>query len=82
MKNDIIKLISSMLINKYCVQADAIQPSSIYNDLALDSLTLLEITAILEKKFNIQIPLGVITSDMSIEESASNILRSIGSIAA
>jgi acyl carrier protein len=75
MKNEITEWIINILIDKYLVQAGEVSPSSIYDDLALDSLALLEIIATLEKEFGVEIPIGVITSEMSIEQSAASVLK-------
>ena len=75
MKNEITDFIINTLVEKYYVSSDLINGNSVYDELALDSLVLLEITAMIEKKFNVNIPIGVITSEMTIAKSAANILR-------
>ncbi|KLU14337.1 MULTISPECIES: acyl carrier protein [Xenorhabdus] len=75
MKDMIFERIKSLLTDKYYVSVDKITENVIYDDLELDSLTLLEISVVLEKEFNLSIPDGLISSDMSIEVSINKILN-------
>ncbi|WFQ79404.1 phosphopantetheine-binding protein [Xenorhabdus sp. SF857] len=75
MKDMIFERIKSLLTDKYYVSVDKITENVIYDDLELDSLTLLEISVVLEKEFNLSIPDGLISSDMSIEASINKILN-------
>ncbi|CDH01954.1 phosphopantetheine-binding protein [Xenorhabdus bovienii] len=75
MKGIIFDRIKSLLTDKYYVSVDEITKNVIYDDLDLDSLTLLEISVVLEKEFNLSIPDGLIFSDMSIEASINKILN-------
>ncbi|MDE9518923.1 acyl carrier protein [Xenorhabdus bovienii] len=75
MKDIIFDRIKSLLTDKYYVSVDEITKNIIYDDLELDSLTLLEISVVLEKEFNLSIPDGLIFSDMSIEASINKILN-------
>ncbi|MDC9615231.1 phosphopantetheine-binding protein [Xenorhabdus khoisanae] len=75
MKDMIFDRIKSLLTDKYYVSVDKITENVIYDDLELDSLTLLEISVVLEKEFNLSIPDGLISSDMSIEASINKILN-------
>ncbi|MBE8597632.1 acyl carrier protein [Xenorhabdus sp. BG5] len=75
MKDMIFDRIKSLLTDKYYVSVDKITKNVIYDDLELDSLTLLEISVVLEKEFNLSIPDGLISSDMSIETSINKILN-------
>ncbi|MDC9591578.1 acyl carrier protein [Xenorhabdus sp. XENO-10] len=73
MKDIIFDRIKSLLTDKYYVSVDEITKNVIYDE--LDSLTLLEISVVLEKEFNLSIPDGLISSDMSIEVSINKILN-------
>ncbi|PHM30072.1 acyl carrier protein [Xenorhabdus innexi] len=75
MKTIIFERIKSLLIGKYYVSVDNVTQDAIYEDLELDSLTLLEISVILEKEFNLIIPDGILSSEMSIDESIDTILN-------
>ncbi|MBD2801579.1 acyl carrier protein [Xenorhabdus sp. M] len=75
MKTILFDRIKSLLTDKYYVSADNVTQDVIYEDLELDSLTLLEISVILEKEFNLIIPDGLISSEMSIYESIDTILN-------
>ncbi|REF26397.1 acyl carrier protein [Xenorhabdus cabanillasii] len=75
MKTILFDRIKSLLTDKYYVSADNVTQDVIYEDLELDSLTLLEISVILEKEFNLIIPDGLISSEMSIDESIDTILN-------
>lgn len=76
MKDKVKEKIVDLLVNKYFVDNESVSGSSVYDDLELDSLVLLEISVSLEKDFDLTIPDGLVTSDMTIDQSVAKIVES------
>lgn len=75
MRDDVNNFIINVLINNYYVNEEAINVNTVYEDLALDSLVLLEIIAMVEKQFSIKVPMGLISPEMTIAESTVNLMK-------
>ncbi|EOT0791256.1 TPA: acyl carrier protein [Klebsiella pneumoniae] len=76
MKDKVKEKIVDLLVNKYFVDKESVSGSSVYDDLELDSLVLLEISVSLEKDFDLTIPDGLVTSEMTIDQSVAKIVES------
>ena len=77
METTMTEWITTVLVEKYGIDANAIEVSTLYDHLDLDSLALIEIIAKLEKQFNLKIPNGCIHSKMTIEESVNRALECV-----
>lgn len=64
-------LISGLLISKYEVDADEIAPDTVFEDLSLDSLALMEMSLALEKKLGVTITEGTLVPHQTLGEAAS-----------
>jgi acyl carrier protein len=73
MKAKIEESIIQTLIDKYQVPEEAVSGDSVYDNLGLDSLVLLEISVALEKQFKLEIPDGVLQPEHSISKSVDAI---------
>ncbi|MGZ0782537.1 phosphopantetheine-binding protein [Pseudomonas saponiphila] len=76
MKDKLIEAITLMLKEKYQVPAQQLHAEAVYEELNLDSLTLLEVSMALERGFDIKVPDGTIVPEHSIAKSVDNILLS------
>ncbi|EFV15045.1 acyl carrier protein [Segniliparus rugosus] len=74
--NKIAAFIIDTLTTKYGFADDEVFPDSVFEDLGIDSLTILELLVMLEGRFCVSIPEGLLTEDMTIE-GASSVVASL-----
>ncbi|MGF6398611.1 acyl carrier protein [Pseudomonas frederiksbergensis] len=74
MKEKLIEAITVMLKDKYQVPALQLHAEAVYEELSLDSLTLLEVSMALERGFDIKVPDGTILPEHTITKSVDSIL--------
>uniref|UniRef100_A0AAU2JP48 Acyl carrier protein n=1 Tax=Streptomyces sp. NBC_00049 TaxID=2903617 RepID=A0AAU2JP48_9ACTN len=70
MNETVTDLIAEILTEKFEVPAEDVTPDRILEDLAVDSLALLEMSLILEKRLGVSIAEGVIHSRQTVGEAA------------
>ncbi len=63
-------LIIEILADKFGIAPEDVSPSTLFDDLAVDSLALLEMALVLEKRLGVAIPEGMLKGQQSIEEAA------------
>lgn len=69
-RTSIIELISDLLITRYEVEPTDISPDKVFEDLSLDSLALMEIALVLEKRLGVSIAEGTLTPEQTLGEAA------------
>lgn len=75
MKDELMSRIYTLLTERYYVPTDKMTELTIYDHLDLDSLVLLEISVTLAKEFSISVPDGLVTSEMTIEQSVNEMIK-------
>ncbi|MER7674468.1 acyl carrier protein [Kitasatospora sp. NPDC096128] len=80
MTGTVTEMIIEILTTKYQVPAEEVTPEVAFDELAVDSLTLLEMSLILEKRLGIVIQEGVLAADQTVGEAAETI-SSLGAAA-
>lgn len=76
MKDKLIEAITVMLRETYQVPAQQVHADAVYDELSLDSLTLLEVSMALERGFDLKVPDGTILPEHTIAKSVDSILLS------
>ncbi|MFE4973489.1 acyl carrier protein [Kitasatospora sp. NPDC056651] len=73
MTGTVTEMIIEILTTKYQVPADEVSPEVVFDELSVDSLTLLEMSLILEKRLGISISEGVLDAGQTVGEAAETI---------
>lgn len=76
MPDTINDLITELLTTRYEVDPEEITPEAVFEDLSLDSLALMEIALVLEKRLGVRIQEGLLTTDQTLGE-AVGVVRSL-----
>ncbi|NEA35920.1 phosphopantetheine-binding protein [Streptomyces sp. SID13031] len=71
MSADVTAKIIEILITKYDVPADEVSESTIFEDIAIDSLALLELALMLEKQLGVLIAEGVLGGHQTIAQAGA-----------
>ncbi|GAA0950268.1 hypothetical protein GCM10009554_49930 [Kribbella koreensis] len=71
MSADVTAQILDILITKYDVPADELTESTVFEDVAIDSLALLEMALMLEKKLGIPIAEGTLGGHQTIAQAGA-----------
>ncbi|MGW2252571.1 acyl carrier protein [Kitasatospora sp. NPDC001660] len=80
MTRTVTEMIIEILTTKYQVPAEEVSPEVAFDELSVDSLTLLEMSLILEKRLGIAIKEGVLDAGQTVGEAAETI-SSLGAAA-
>ncbi|MFF4040827.1 phosphopantetheine-binding protein [Streptomyces sp. NPDC001816] len=70
MTGSVSTMIIEILTGKFDIPAEDVSRTTVFDDLAVDSLALLEMSLLLEKRLGVSIAEGVLTSQQSIDEAA------------
>ncbi|CAL9304272.1 MULTISPECIES: phosphopantetheine-binding protein [Streptomyces] len=70
MTGSVSTMIIEILTGKFEIPQEEVARSTVFEDLAVDSLALLEMSLLLEKRLGVSIAEGVLTSQQSIDEAA------------
>ncbi|MET7765722.1 acyl carrier protein [Streptomyces sp. NPDC005393] len=70
MNGSVTTVIIDILTGKFEIPAEEVSQGVVFEDLAVDSLALLEISLILEKRLGVSIVEGVLTAQQTIDEAA------------
>ncbi|MEU8461168.1 acyl carrier protein [Streptomyces sp. NPDC029003] len=70
MTDSVTTMIIEILTGKFEIPAEDVSQEAVLDDLAVDSLALLEMSLILEKRLGVSIEEGVLTSHQTIDEAA------------
>ncbi|MFG1666265.1 phosphopantetheine-binding protein [Streptomyces sp. Y7] len=70
MTGSVSTMIIEILTGKFEIPQEEVAQSTVFEDLAVDSLALLEMSLLLEKRLGVSIAEGVLTSQQSIDEAA------------
>ncbi|WP_051812857.1 acyl carrier protein [Streptomyces sp. NRRL S-340] len=81
MTGSVTTMIIDILTGKFDIPAEEVSPDTVFDDLAVDSLALLEMSLILEKRLGVSISEGVLTSGQSVDEAA-RVVEALGAPAA
>ncbi|MFE2226101.1 phosphopantetheine-binding protein [Streptomyces kronopolitis] len=73
-------MITEILTTKFEVPAEEVTRGTVFDDLAMDSLALLEMSLLLEKRLGVSIEEGTLTSEQTIEE-ATEAIEALGASA-
>jgi acyl carrier protein len=80
MTGSVTTMIIDILTGKFEIPAEEVSRGTVFEDLAVDSLALLEMSLILEKRLGVSIEEGVLTAQQSIDEAA-RVVESLGATA-
>ncbi|GAA1890210.1 acyl carrier protein [Streptantibioticus ferralitis] len=80
MTGSVTTMIIEILTGKFEIPAEDVSQDTVFENLAVDSLALLEMSLILEKRLGVSIAEGVLTAQQSIDEAA-RVLESLGATA-
>ncbi|MET9363223.1 acyl carrier protein [Streptomyces sp. NPDC006632] len=70
MNDTLMSQIVQILTEKFEIPAEDATPQTVFDDLGVDSLALLEMSLILEKRLGISIAEGVLESGQTIQQAA------------
>ncbi|MFD9269750.1 acyl carrier protein [Streptomyces goshikiensis] len=70
MTGSVTQMIIEILTGKFEIPAEEVSQGTVFEELAVDSLALLEMSLILEKRLGVSIEEGVLTGRQTIEEAA------------
>ncbi|MER5938184.1 MULTISPECIES: phosphopantetheine-binding protein [unclassified Streptomyces] len=70
MTGSVSTMIIEILTGKFDIPQEEVAQSTVFEDLSVDSLALLEVSLLLEKRLGVSIAEGVLTSQQSIDEAA------------
>lgn len=77
MTGSVTTMIIEILTGKFEIPAEEVALGTVFEDLAVDSLALLEMSLILEKRLGVSIEEGVLTSQQTVDEAA-RVVESLG----
>jgi acyl carrier protein len=80
MTGSVTTMIIEILTGKFEIPQEDVSQGTVFEDLAVDSLALLEMSLILEKRLGVSIEEGVLTAQQSIDEAA-HVVESLGATA-
>ncbi|MFG2919332.1 acyl carrier protein [Kitasatospora sp. NPDC048298] len=80
MTRTVTEMIIEILTTKYQVPAEEVSPEVAFDELAVDSLTLLEMSLILEKRLGVAIQEGALEAGQTVGEAAE-MISSLGAAA-
>ncbi|MGW5782402.1 phosphopantetheine-binding protein [Streptomyces sp. NPDC003757] len=75
MTGSVTTMIIEILTGKFDVPSEEVTPSTVLEDVEVDSLALLELSLLLEKRLGISINEGTLSSAQTVEEAAHVIAR-------
>ncbi|MEU2656380.1 acyl carrier protein [Streptomyces sp. NPDC007325] len=75
MSGSVATMIIEILTGKFDVPAEDVTQTTVLEDVEVDSLALLEISLILEKRLGVSIEEGVLNSRQTVEQAADVIAR-------
>lgn len=75
MSGSVATMIIEILTGKFDVPAEDVTQATVLEDVEVDSLALLEISLILEKRLGVSIEEGVLNSRQTVEQAADVIAR-------
>ncbi|KUM82955.1 MULTISPECIES: acyl carrier protein [Streptomyces] len=81
MTGSVTTMIIEILTGKFEIPAEEVSRGTVFDDLAVDSLALLEMSLILEKRLGVSIEEGVLHSQQTIDEAAQ-VVEGLGAPAA
>ncbi|MEV6732242.1 MULTISPECIES: acyl carrier protein [unclassified Streptomyces] len=81
MTDSVTTMIIEILTGKFEIPAEEVSQGAVLEDLAVDSLALLEMSLILEKRLGVSIEEGVLASHQTIDEAA-RVVEGLGAPAA
>jgi acyl carrier protein len=81
MTGSVSTMIIEILTGKFDIPEEEVAQSTVFEDLAVDSLALLEMSLLLEKRLGVPIAEGVLSAQQSIDEAARAV-ESLGAPAA
>lgn len=67
----VVDVIRTALVEKYGVFGDDMGADVTFDDLEVDSLVLVELSVVLERRFGVKLPDGELTPELSLGEAAS-----------
>lgn len=70
----IAEYITAALVEKFGVPADALLPETTFEDLDVDSLVLVELAVLLERRFGVGLAEGELTADQKLTDAAELVL--------
>ncbi|MER7565424.1 acyl carrier protein [Streptomyces sp. NPDC097941] len=77
MTGSVTTMIIDILTGKFEIPAEDVSQGTVFEDLAVDSLALLEMSLILEKRLGVSIEEGVLTAQQTVDEAA-RVIESLG----
>jgi acyl carrier protein len=75
MTGSVATMIIEILTGKFDVPSEEVTPGTVLEDVEVDSLALLELSLLLEKRLGISIDEGTLSSAQTVEEAADVITR-------
>ncbi|MCZ4605913.1 phosphopantetheine-binding protein [Streptomyces sp. Lzd4kr] len=70
MTGSVSTMIIEILTGKFEIPEEEVARTTVFEDLAVDSLALLEMSLLLEKRLGVSIAEGVLTAQQSVDEAA------------
>ncbi|MEY9992956.1 acyl carrier protein [Streptomyces sp. V4I8] len=70
MTGSVSTMIVEILTGKFDIPQEEVAQSTVFEDLAVDSLALLEVSLLLEKRLGVSIAEGVLNAQQSVDEAA------------
>jgi acyl carrier protein len=70
MTGSVSTMIIEILTGKFDIPEEEVAQSTVFEDLAVDSLALLEVSLLLEKRLGVSIAEGVLNAQQSVDEAA------------
>ncbi|MFD0206757.1 MULTISPECIES: phosphopantetheine-binding protein [Saccharothrix] len=67
----VVDVIREALVEKYGVFGDDVDADVTFENLDVDSLVLVELSVVLERRFGVKLPDGELTPELSLGEAAS-----------
>ncbi|WP_405556368.1 acyl carrier protein [Streptomyces canus] len=81
MTGSVTTMIIEILTGKFEIPTEEVSRGTVFEDLAVDSLALLEMSLILEKRLGVSIEEGMLNSQQTIDEAAQ-VVEGLGAPAA
>lgn len=75
MTGSVTTMIIEILTGKFEIPAEDVSQGTVFEDLSVDSLALLEMSLILEKRLGVPIAEGVLSAEQTIDEAARAVER-------
>ncbi|MFJ3654532.1 phosphopantetheine-binding protein [Streptomyces nigra] len=70
MNGSVTTMIIEILTGKFDIPQEEVARTTVFEDLAVDSLALLEMSLLLEKRLGVSIAEGVLNAQQSVDEAA------------